>query len=270
MRLDTLAPALFLVVLPLAPARAAGAAPSGAVLQEETPPEDKRPEVAELCERLKAHAGARGAEDTEAIGAIDELIGQFARSGPKDRERIAKAVSKCLEEKRAERGEEGEPAPNRLYLAAAVALGRMGPESAGELEGWIEHKRHRKDLELQRALILSLGKTRVESATKALVDLLTNKEAALVAAAAEALGEYGEAPLALRKDLFEACLKTLMSAKGSMDADVTDNIARERYQTFAAALMTTLGRLAHHEEPDPEAWQRWWNKNKRDDWGETG
>ena len=77
---------------------------------------------------------------------------------------------------------------NKLYLAVGVALGEMGPESTAELLSWIQHKTHRKDLALQRVLILSLGKNKDEKkGKKALIDLLVHKDAPVQAATAEAL-----------------------------------------------------------------------------------
>jgi hypothetical protein len=275
-----LLPLLALVCAPARASAATAAAPPvrAAAPVQETPaqekkdePADKRPEVAELCDALKDHVAARGDEDDKAIEVIDKLVLEFPRSGPKDRAAIAKAVSKCLEAHRTDEEvrEEGEVrvVPNdQLYLACAVALGEMGPESTKLIAGWIGDKRHRKDLELQRRLALALGRTRDPDGLRTLVDLLTNKDAPLVAAAAEALAYFENAPLDTRKDLFGELLKALMTAKGSMDSDPNDTIARDRYNTFSAAIVTTLDRLAGLEERDPEALQRWWNKNKHEDW----
>ena len=168
-----------------APAPAPLPAPALPLAQDEEETPDKRPEIKELLKRLDGHAGARGKEDHEAIGIIDQLVLEFPKSGPKDRQAIVKDVAKCLGERRKET-EEG-VLDNRLHLAAAVALGEMGPESADALEGWIDHKQLRDDLTLQRQLILSLGKTHTEDAMKPLTDLLTHHEPIVQGAAAEAL-----------------------------------------------------------------------------------
>jgi len=232
---------------------------------------DKRPEVEELCERLKEHVKRRGEEDAQAVEVIDNLIGEFSGSGPKDRVTIVKAVSKCFEARRSsetveENGVRVEKLNNQLYLASAVALGEMGPESVKSLEGWIGHKRHRRDLDLQRRLTLSLGKTADPRAVSTLTDLLTHKDAPLIAAAAQALAYFEGEPSDTRKEIFGELLKALMSAKGTMDNDLNDTIARERYNTFSAALVTSLGRMSGFDERDPDKIQRWWNKNKRTDW----
>jgi len=239
--------------------------PSPLRLQDPPPdPSDKRPEVAELLNKLKAHSGKEGKEDKDAIAVIDQLNQEFPKSGPKDKISIVKGLSKCFEERRLEK--EGEAPQNQLYLAAATALGQMGPESTDILISWIGQKNLRKDTAVQHRLILSLGQTKNKKAIKELVNNLQNPTPSLVSAAAEALGEFDGADLETRKSTFEALLKVLMSAKGAKDSNVNDGIARERYDVIAAPIITSLAKLSKHDERDPDKWQTWWNKNKRADW----
>jgi hypothetical protein len=58
----------------------------------------------------------------------------------------------------------------------------------------------------------------------------------------------------------------LTSAKNAVDADANDTIARERYDVISAPIVTALQSLSGHNENDPAEWQRWWNKNKKEDW----
>lgn len=247
---------------PLCPA--VNAAPTPLVQEDELP--DKRPEIKELCDTLGDHVKARGEEDREAVAVIDNLVQEFPNSGPKDRALIVKELSKCLEKPRKET-EAG--FDNTLFMAVAVALGEMGPESAKALSGWIDHKKHRKNLELQRRLILSLGKTKDGKGLKTLEGLLMHHQDMLVGAAAEAIGEYSEHDLKDRKAAFHEMLKVLMGAKAAVDGDATDVRARERYDAIAAPIITSLQRLSGHDERAPEKWERWWNKNKKEDWDEA-
>src|SRR5688572_30086753 len=141
-----------------APASAGGALAS--VRQD--PPADNREEVKAMIAELEAHAALRGKEDTEAVAVIDRLVQTFAECGPKDRAAIVKSLDKCFKEKRLE-DENGVP-DNKLYLAATTALGEMAPESVDVMMSWIGHKTHKKDVALQRLLILKLGKTKQEKA----------------------------------------------------------------------------------------------------------
>ena len=161
---------------------------------------------------------------------------------------------------------------NVLKLASAKALGSMGPESTSVLSKWVDDKKVRDNLELQRQLVLSLGATKDDDATKTLVDLLKYRNPTIVAAAAEALCNFEKMELKARKDVFEAILKTLMSAKANVDANATDNIAREEWNIVSAPLMTALTVLSGHKDAKrAEEWQRFWNKHKRDkSWGDAG
>jgi hypothetical protein len=229
-----------------------------------TPPPDKRPELAEMLDKLKDHVDKLGKEDKDAIAVIDQLNQEFKKSGPKDKALIVRGLSRCFESRRLEK--EGQPPDNQLNLAAAVALGQMGPESTDVLMGWIGHKNLRKDIALQARLIKSLGSTKDKKAIKELTLNLENKTPTLVSAAAEALGEFNEADLDTRKTVFDSLLKVLMSAKGDKDTNINNAIARERYDVIAAPIITSLAKLSKHDERDPDKWQNWWNKNKRAAW----
>jgi hypothetical protein len=226
---------------------------------------DKRPEVGTLLDKLKGHASKAGKEDRDAVAVIDQLNQEFKKSGPKDKQAIVKGIAKCFEEKRLE-PKEGQPADNQLNIAAAAALGQMGPESTDSLINWIGHKDLRKDIVVQHRLILSLGQTKDKKGIKTLGLTLENKTPSVVAAAAEALGEFKDSDLATRKDIFENLLKILMSSKNAKDGNINDTIARERYDIVAAPIITSLGKLSKHDERDPDKWQTWWNKNKKGDW----
>lgn len=249
-----------------APAQSSMTAPAAGTAQDPQPNTnpDKRPEVEALANKLEKHIKKEGKEDTEAVAVIDQIHQEFPKCGPKDRVLLAKVLGKCFEQRRLV--PEGEPPNNKLYIGAAVSLGDMGPESAEVLMNWIGAKNLRKDLAVQRYLILSLGKTKDKRGLKPLKNLLDDKENALISASAEALGEYAGADLETRKDVFEAMLKALMDAKNAKDADSNNNIAKDKFDIISAPLITSLAKVSKHEERDPQAIQAWWNKHKRDDW----
>ena len=261
-----IASTLLLAVPVAAPAAPCAAPPLAAPRQE--PPEDDRADVKELLKQLDQHAGARGKEDREAIPIIDQLVQLFGDCGPKDRAAIVKGMDKCFKEKRQE--DENGVRDNQLYLAAATALGEMGPESVDVMLDWIGHKSHRKDIALQRLLIQKLGKLHEEKALKPLIKLLDDHDPQIQGATAEALGNYDGAELAERKDIFEELLKLVMQVKNTLDATPTDPIPRQRYDTIAGPIITSLQRLSGHQEHDPQEWQRWWNKNKKENWDKEG
>jgi len=183
------------------------------------------------------------------------MLQEFPKSGPKDRQAMVKELSKCFEQRRMV--PEGQAPNNKLYLASAVALGQMGPESVEVLMTWIDAKTLKKDLAVQHRLILSLGKTKDKKGLKVLKNMLNNKENSLISASAEALGEFATSDLETRKDVFEALLKTVMEAKGFKDTNPDNTTARDKYDVIAAPIITSLGKLSKHEERDPEKWQTW-------------
>jgi len=258
---------LLLALISPAPLALTSAAPAPRLtsLQDEEFP-DKRPEVKEWLSELKDHVGERGAKDREANALIEKLTEEFKTSGEKDRASIVKEVAKCLDARRKDLKKD--VPDNALKLAAAKALGAMGPESVRSLSGWVDHKKVRDNLELQRRLVLSLGETKDEDATKALLDMLDNHQPILVGAAAEALGNFTGLEQKKRKKLFEELLKALMTARGKVDADPADNIAREWWNVVSAPLMTAMTALSGHDAKNAQDWQRFWNKNKKKNWDE--
>ncbi len=227
---------------------------------------DKREEIKQMIERFEGHAKERGEQDEEAVAVIDQLYQEFPNSGPKDRQDIVDALEDVFKLRRKEL-EEGVP-DNRLYMAAAVALKDMGPESVKPLIALLEAKNIKDDLAVRRRVILSLGETAHPKGMEPLADLLKDHEPQIQGAAAEALGEFEGRPQEDRKELFGELLKTLMTVLSAMQKDPQDLVARERYDTIAGPIITSLQRLSGHDERDPAKWQAWWNDHKRDNWDE--
>jgi len=258
---------LFLALLQPSPLVCPGpvSAPQPLVVQDEEFP-DKRPQVKEWLSELKAHVAKKGDEDRDAMEVIKTLTEEFQKSGEKDRVSIVKGVAKCLEARRKDL--QKDVPDNALKLAAAKALGAMGPESVRSLSSWVDNKKVRGDLKLQRRLVLSLGDTKDEGATKALLDMLDSHQMILVAAAAEALGQFTELDEKDRKKLFQELLKVLQSKKGAVDSNnPPDPIALKWWGVVSAPLMTAMTALSGYEKAKtPEKWTRFWNKNKKGDW----
>ena len=235
--------------------------------EEEAQIVDKRPEIKELLSEFKALTKERGEKDPEAIGVIDQLLQEFPQSGPKDRKDIVKELEKAFKLKRTKELEPGIP-DERLYMAAAVAMGRMGPESVKPLSKLLGAKNLKKKTRLQRAIALSLGTTEDLEAVDPLLDLLKHHDPVMVAAGAEALSYFKDAPLDRRKEMFEEQLKILMGQLAVKDADPTNIEAHDRWNTISGPIVNSLQKLSGHDERDPATWQAWWNDNKKKDWDE--
>ena len=248
--------------LPVAFASAAVTAPQD---DEEKP--DKRPEIKEALAAFKKHVSKRGDEDVEAIAIIDQMLQEFPESGPKDRKAIAKEIGAVFKLKRKPSKEN--ILDNKLFNAAAIALGRMGPESVKDLVKWSDHKNFAKNVDVKCRLIRALGKTEDEDAVDPLIDFLGHHDAQVQAAAAEGLGNYGGAEQKERKKIFKKMLDQLTRVKNAIDVDQVDPIERKRYDIIAGPMLTSLQVLCGNDEiRDPTEFRRWWNKNKKKDWDE--
>ena len=248
--------------LPVALASAVVAAPQD---DEEKP--DKRPEIKEALAAFKKHVSKRGDEDVEAIAIIDQMLQEFPESGPKDRKAIAKEIGAVFKLKRKPSKEN--ILDNKLFNAAAIALGRMGPESVKDLVKWSDHKNFAKNVDVKCRLIRALGKTEDEDAVEPLIDFLGHHDAQVQAAAAEGLGNYGEAEQKERKKIFKKMLDQLTRVKNIIDVNQVDPIERKRYDIIAGPMLTSLQVLSGNDEiRDPTEFRRWWNKNKKKDWDE--
>lgn len=267
MNLFTLAGVLGLS-LPCSAPLCPDAPPPQAKDQDQDAGGDKREDIKAQLETLKAHVKKKGVEDTEAIGVIDGLLQEFEGCGPKDRGSIVKGLEACFKAKRTKELEPGVP-DDRLYFAAATAMGQMAPESTKPLAGLLGHKSHRKNIRLQKRIAMSLGNTGDPKAIKPLSDLLKHKDAQMQAAGAEALGNFDEEELKTRKEIFKNLLDVMMAQKSTKDLDPNDIEAMDRWNAISGPIIASLQKLAGHDERDPAEWQRWWNKNKKADWDET-
>jgi HEAT repeat protein len=228
-----------------------------------------RPAVSSLVDDLQQELARRSVDEARAKQLVEKLAAEFAISGTRERAPIVRVLERCLAAK-----SQGKP-DGELVCHAARALAGMAPESLPVLERALDNKPLLKEKEVGRTLVLALGKTRDKSATKTLLELLDDPDETIVAAAGEALGEYEGANLALRKQLFDAALKSLLQAKEEKDSQVQqtldpnsphDAAALKRYELLETAFGTTLQRLSKQDARSAELWLRWWNKNKRADW----
>ena len=259
---------LLLIVSPALAAPAPPlAAPVALMSQDEEEKPDKRELIKEMVDTFGSHIKKRGVEDREALGVVDKMLGEWGNCGPKDRKSIVRILSRALNENR-RADKDGRP-NNMLFVAVAVAFGRMAPESAPELMKWIGHKKHKKDLKLQRQLILSLGKVKDKKGRKVLIDLLVHKDPPLQAASAEALAHYRKHDQKIRKAVFEEILEVLTSAFNAKEGGGGDREAQERYDVIAASMISTLQALSGATVRTPNKWRSWWNDNKRRKWDDV-
>lgn len=233
------------------------------VRQDEVP--DGREEVAKLIEQLRDDRKRLGEADAKAAQTVKKLAVEFRKSGPKDRCDIAKELYRSMGVIR--RTDKDGLRQRILFLECAKALGEMAPESVPHLLRLVDSRNHADDYEVRCAIIAALGATKDEKVVGELLDLLDEYQARLQAAAAQALGEFEGHDQKLRKEIFKELLKLLCSARAALDEKDGDT-TRDRWRQVSGPIQQSLRRLSGANESGDEAWQRWWNKNKRRDWDE--
>lgn len=238
--------------------------PVSALAQQDGPP-DSRDIVETLLDELANYVRKSGRDDpgdSAAIKRVDQLGKEFKLSGPKDKKAIIRGLERVFLAKR--RAEKDGSQKTALFILAARGLGGMGTDATAPLLKWIDSSRHKNDLALQRELILSLGRTKSKKARKELQDLLKDVRPTFKSAAATGLGMFTHEPSKVRKELFEDLLKALMQARANSLGQNTT--AQEIWSALNGPSTSSMRKLSRASEGSPEAWQRWWNKNKRRDW----
>jgi HEAT repeat protein len=239
-------------------------APLGALpAQDERP--DNREAVETLLDELADYvrkSGRNDPGDSAAIKRIDRLGSEFKVSGPKDKKAIIRGLERVFLARR--RANKDGSQNTAMFILAARGLGGMGTDASDPLIKWIDHARNKKDLALQRELILALGRTKSKQARKELQDLLRDVRPAFKGAAATGLGMFTHEPSKVRKELFEDLMKALLQAQAN--ALGQGSTAQEIWRAVHGSATSSMRKLSRATASSPEAWRRWWNKNKRRDW----
>lgn len=226
---------------------------------------DKRPEIETTLKNLaeKVRKSDRGDPiEKEAVKLVRELGAQWNRSGDHDRTAIVRGLDRVFLARRSSDKFGARKTP--IYREAAKALGGMGDAGAAKLVRWIGHAKHRRDVELQRELILALGRTQADKALRTLERLLKDATPEFASAAATALGNFARKEQNVRKRLFEELLKVTESAEAI--ARGNDSTAQKFWKALRGPAQSSLRRLSGARQNGTESWRRWWNKNKRKDW----
>jgi len=150
-----------------------------------------------------------------------------------------------------------------VWKAASFAFGRMHIHGAEYLWKAFEDKRFNRDVEFRSLCTKQVGYTKDYSQAEELQDLLDYKDILVVAAAAEALSQFGEAPGAVRLESTKQLVKKLESYHNS-SMDYEDTNAVRDYRTIRDPFVKALSVFTQQSFRDPLDWTRWWNKNKKD------
>jgi HEAT repeat protein len=220
---------------------------------------DDRPELRADLEALdKAIKDPK--QDTDSAKKIAALSHEFATSGPKDRQRLLKSISALVT------GHRPDNPPTTLQVAAAEALGEMGPDSEAPLTkafGDVSLKKNDHVLiAMSHALIALDTKTSLDAA----LELLNDRELRVMCAAVSALADVGDKSLPERKKTARAILVRLRLRPLAGDKQEKESVRLNVESRAWDQSMATLCRVTGHKEADLAAWEQWFNTNKDKDW----
>lgn len=220
----------------------------------------------EVKEFKSALADRKGEKDQDATKMIGEWIARWEDLGEKERTEIVKTLDLVFRAKRP-------PEQGGLYKATVVALGRMDKEGAQVLKKAFDNKQFddKEWLALRADMLKQIGRAKDEGMVKFLVETATRShEDPLMAAAGDALGNYGDADQKLRKEIYKDLYRKYIEIyEAAMSLDLGDATAQRKKQTLAAIAdpwNSTLGKLSGQSFRDARQWQDYWNDHKSDDW----
>lgn len=239
--------------------------------QDPAPAKGPDKEILDKLATLKeVVADKKFARDAEGVSIIDDLL-KKAQAGvdPKDATAIVKGLDGVLST-----GKVRPPDNTSLYNGAVAALGRLGPEGAKVLKAAYSGKRFPDKKEwvpLREQLLKNIGRTKDESMVKFLVDeARRSPEAALQAAAGEALGNYEESKDAIRKEIVGDLIVTWGELSEVASQLGSNNVAAQNAQDRLSALSdkwnTSFAKLTRQNFSSFREWQAWYNKNKGVAW----
>lgn len=239
--------------------------------QDPAPPKGPDKEVAEkIAELNEIVQDRKQARDEEGLPLIDALhTKRQAGVDPKDAAAIVKAFADVLN-----KGKLRPVGRTALYNGAAMALGYCGDDGAKVLKAAYSGKRFpdKPDwVPLRENLLRNLGRTKDESMVKFLCNEARRQpEAALQAAAGEALGNFEESSEAIRKEIVSELLirygelAELASQTNANNVEVQN--AQDRLNTIAEKWNSTLARLTRQNFTTFREWQAWHNKHRNQPW----
>jgi len=158
--------------------------------------------------------------------------------------------------------------------ASFLALKEIGSRKATRgLQGLLKHSRLKKIAAIRIGVCRAFEGSADPKARENILDMLRDKEDAVIAAAAQAAGAYRYDKEAARKDLFKTIMGIYVGTwnmKNSVKAELKTEKRRAeaKWEVVHAAMERALQLLSNVVQNDPPAWRHWWNKNKHTRWAE--
>jgi hypothetical protein len=238
---------------------------------EKAAPAKQDPAVAEQIKQFRSAISERkGERDAEASNLIDKLLVAYPGMHPKDQAEVVKTLQECLLSSKIRRDTEH----TTLFVGCAEALGRMGTEGAEILVKACKSPKFKGQewISLRGVFVRNVGRAKDLRQVDFLVDVASrDPDDEVMKAAGEALGNYEDAELPVRKEIAKELIKKLSEVHGQALANIDPNdpqVKRSKQQLTAISRdwNTTLSKLTKQSINSPEEWQHFWNKNKDKDW----
>lgn len=242
-----------------------------ATAQESEVPDNPDPEVAEQLKQFNsAIADRKGTRDNEASNLIDKFLVGYDKMHPKDQAAVCKAMQLCLAGGKVKR----DPEHTTLFVGCAEALGRMGSDGAKILTQAFKATKFKGEewVSVRAVIVNNVGRAKDVKQVDWLLDRATRDPSdPIMKAAGQTLGNYEEAPLAVRKEIAKELIKKLSEVYGKARASLDPGNAQvKRSKDTLNAIQTewnqTLSQLTKQAFNSPPDWQRFWNKSKDKDW----
>ena len=240
------------------------------VLAQEDAVAEPEPTLSERIDEFRELIQGREPDDAAAIERVSGFVSDYPDLEDRDKADLLRALGDALVSSRVRRP----PEEQGLYVAVATALGEMEGEG-----GLVLVKAYRsskfKDREwvgLRATMLESIGRTADPRHVDFLLDrAIRDPEDKILQAAGAALGDYEGAPQKVRKEIGKELIKKFNEIYNQAydNVDPNDPLVKrfkEKLVAISDDWNQTLRRLTKQTYTNPQEWQRFYNKNKNNDW----
>lgn len=203
--------------------------------------------------------------DDQASAIIDGFSKDFSAQSDEDKKKIVAALEKSLNAKRVD-------GDDKLFEAVVWAFSNMAELGEKATVKSLKVPTVDKRRGVLAAALRSLATHKNPGDVQTMIDYLVHNEPIVVAGAAEGLGEFGDQPEKIRKQIVGELVKNYASYYSATTNAQAQNkeiaLAKEKLATVEKPFLGSLNKLTGQEFKDATAAQKWFNDNKSKKWAE--